>query len=81
MTKKEINSAMTIANSQETLSEVDISIFDGFGLPDFKPVNTTLRQVARLIRWQCFLMNGELDAQKFNELCYFAKQRFSIFGN
>lgn len=81
MNKNELNAALKIAKSKENLLNVDISIFDGFGLSDFCPVNVTIRQVARLIRYQCIMLNGELDAKNFNELCYFARKRFSVFGH
>ena len=80
MTKKELNQALNIAYSVETLTKVDISIFDGFGLPGFAPVNVTSLQVASLIRWQAIRLDGEIDAQNFNEIGTIGRKKFNVCG-
>ena len=77
MTKQQMSQAMELAYSKEDLSNVDISIFDGYGLADFGSVFCTIRQVARLIRWQCIQWNGELDAHEWDALCWAARNRFN----
>lgn len=59
----------------------DISIFDGFGLPDFKGVVCTLRQVAFLIRWQCVDILGRgMDSVALNEIANVGRWKFNIVG-
>lgn len=78
MTTKQFNQALSLATSKENLRDASIGVFDGFGLPDFQVVYVTLRQVARLIRWQALQFNGELDQAALREVKFFSKKRFSI---
>lgn len=80
MRLSQLNEAMKIAQSNADLSKEmsQIHIFDGFGLPDFKPVVATIRQLATLIRWQTFQFNGGIDAEALNEIVYFGRRRFLI---
>lgn len=82
MTKNELAEARKIADSDELLSEDNASIypFDGFGLTDFQPVYVTLKQVARLIRWQCFRMDGTIDEEEFQCIAQHGKRKFLIIG-
>jgi hypothetical protein len=81
MTKQELQSAFTIANdSSVDLSEVDNSNHDGFGLREFKPVHTTLRAVAKTIRWQAQQLNGDWDAKALDEVASYGRRVFQIFG-
>ena len=83
MTKDELNKAADIAQSDTDLSnETDqIHIFDGFALPDFKPVYVTIEQVAALIRWQCVLLNGAgFNADAFDEVARIGKRKFIVVG-
>jgi len=81
MTKQEIQQATSIAmDSKVELSGVDISVFNGFGLPDFKPVRVTIRQIARLIRWQAVMFNGELDADMYNKVADAGRRKFMVCG-
>ena len=80
MNKNELNQALTIAKSNETLTNVDISTFAGFCLPGFAPVNVTSRQIASLIRWQAFQFNGEIDAQAFDEIASVGRKKFNVCG-
>lgn len=85
MLKKEFSEAFEIASNQKI--ELDnenapIDIFDGFGLKDFQPVYVTIKQVARLIRWQCSYIYGAsgFDAENLNEIGHYGKKRFLIIG-
>ena len=81
MTKQELQAATAIAmDKTQDLSNVDDGIFWGFGLPSFDSVNVTLRQVAKLIRWQAVMWNGELDAAMYNEVAIAGRRKFSICG-
>ena len=79
MNKNELNQALTLAKSTETLTNVDISIFNGFALPGFAPVNVTIPQVASLIRWQAIQLDGEIDAQAFDEIASQGRMRFNLY--
>jgi hypothetical protein len=79
VTKKDVQLAMSIAiDSNIDLSGVDDSIFNGFGLPGFNPVSVTLRQVAKLIRWQAIMFNGEFDAYMYNEIVSIGRKKFIV---
>jgi len=80
MNKKEIVQALAIAKSNEDLSAVDDNVMIGYGLKDFKPIHLTLRQVAKVIRWDCIRFNGELDSEEFDDFCRIAKTKFVIVG-
>ena len=79
MTKEQLSAAMRIVEkTNESLLDVDISIFLGYGLPDFKAIYCTIRQLAALIRWDCLLFNGEVNGQALDELCKIARIKFSV---
>lgn len=80
MNKKELSQAFQIAKSDVELDHNNASIdpFDGFGLEGFETVYVTLNQIARLIRYQCFCMDGSIDNEAFQEIAYFGKKRFMV---
>ena len=80
MTKKEFSEAYSIAMSNEKIDVLQhpIDVFDGFGLKDFVPVYVTLRQVARLIRYQAVYLNGGIDTEKLQEVANFGRKMFKI---
>ena len=82
MNKQELTNAMTVAKSDSDLSSEmgQIDIFDGFALPDFKPVACTTRQVAALIKWQCFQFDGGIDAEALNEIRVCGRKKFEVVG-
>ena len=83
MTKPEFAKAFEIAkdfDNSPTIMDVDIAIFDGFDLNDFNPVYVTLRQIARLIRYQALYLSGEWDSEALNEIGHFGKKRFIVIG-
>ena len=82
MTKTELSNAVELATSDVDLGNetLQIDIFDGFGLPDFKPVTVTTRQLAALIRWQAEYLGGGsgLDAAALNEIATIGRKRFLV---
>jgi len=77
MTKKELKEILEVAKSNVTLDE-DLSIFDGYGLKEFKKVYVTKNQVAKLIRWQTFQFNGNIDSKALNDLINIGSKKFII---
>ena len=83
MTTPEFKRAFAIATSEADLSNEDIGVFDGFGLRAFKPVVVSLRQLAKLIRWQALSMGDSrviADNDNLNEIKVFGKAKFIIAG-
>lgn len=80
MTKNEFAQAVKMAESNVDLSDADWSNLDGFGLRTFGPVATTIKAVARLIRWQARLFNGQWDAQALDDVRQCSRRRFEIIG-
>ena len=87
MNKTELSQALAIAQDKNRAPfidretgkhRVDISIFDGFGLHGFQPVHCTLEQVAFLIVWQCFNMDGSINAHNFDELATAGRHKFLV---
>lgn len=52
--------------------------FLGGGLPSFKPVQTTIDTVARLIRWQAACIDGSWDEQEIALLAEIARTKFIV---
>jgi hypothetical protein len=52
--------------------------FLGFALKDFNPVAVTVRDVAKLIKYQCWFMNGDLDHEALNEIREHGRRKFII---
>ena len=87
MTANQLSQAMKIAQDKNFhfIDEngkhlVDTSIFDGFGLYGFQPIVCTLEQLAALIRWQCFCMNGSIDSHNLNEIMTCGRHKFTVIG-
>lgn len=86
MTAAEFKNAFAIAdNTSLDLSGEDISIFDGYGLPEFKPVVATLRQVARLMRWQAMYIatkpgESRWDAEELTSIRDLFRKRVTVAG-
>jgi len=82
MTKTQFGEAVRIAQADRIdLSGVDDSLLHGCGLPDFKPVYCTVEQVAKLVRWNCMQLNGELDAEELNNVAHIARRKFLCLNN
>lgn len=68
MTAKQLKIALAMAQEVDRdLSRYDDGALEGCGLPDFEPVEASLGAVARLLRWQCLMLNGEWDWREYNE--------------
>ena len=81
MTLNQFQQAFAIAKDfNRDLSNVDDSILYGYGLASFKPVHTTLEAVAKTIRWQALMMNGEWDAEALNEVAENGRKNFLVLG-
>ena len=81
MTMQQLSQAVAIARSDKPLDIESMGIFDGFGLPEFKPVVCTLDALAMLVRWQCVQFNGGLDPQALNEIAECGRHRFHVVGS
>jgi hypothetical protein len=77
MTAKEFAAALIIAKADVRIDEIKhpLDSFYGYGLNDFIPIQVTLEQVARNIRWQAAYMNGEWDEDEIDNVKYWACQR------
>jgi len=80
MTKQEMSNAYMLAMSDKDLQAFETSIFDGFGLPGFEVVYVTISQIAKLIRWQCFRLDGSIDSEALNDIGVLGKKRFRVIG-
>ena len=67
----DMNEAIRIAKSDADLDHLSISAFDGFGLKEFEPIECTIEQVAKLIRYQAQYMNGDWDHRAIDEVVLF----------
>jgi uncharacterized protein with von Willebrand factor type A (vWA) domain len=77
MTKGELTLAVSLAKNG-TYNQVDIDIFDGYGLEGFEPVHCTLDAVARLINWQCVRFDGSFDSEELDTIARVGKRKFLI---
>ena len=80
MKTSDLDKALALARSDAPLNVEDLSIFDGFGLPDFKPVTCTVEALAMLIRWQCFCLNGSIDSEALQEIATLGRHRFFVLS-
>ena len=67
----DMNEAIHIAKSDADLDHLSISAFDGYGTKGFQPIECTIEQVAKLIRYQAQYMNGEWDHRAIDEVVMF----------
>ncbi len=75
MKTADLDRALAIARSDRPLNVVDLSLFDGFGLPDFRPVTCTVEALAMLVRWQCVCFDGSIDHDALNEIARIGRQK------
>ena len=82
MTNIEFKEAADLALNQTdvNLTGEDIAAFDGFGLKDFKPIFCTIRQLARVIRWQCQYLFGGFDSEELQSIARVGKTKFRIIS-
>ncbi len=76
----DLDAALAIARSDRPLNMDDLSIFDGFGLADFKPVTCTIEALAMLVRWQCVCFDGSIDAENLLEIATVGRHRFTVLS-
>lgn len=68
MNPLELKLARALAeDTAQDLSDADMDILFGFGLPGFQPVTVSLRSIARCMRWQCLCWDGSWDEHQYNE--------------
>lgn len=80
MNNDDFKRAFALADSDENLSLEDIDIFHGCALPGFSPVVATIRQVARIIRWQAANMGGGWDAEELTSLRDIFRRKVTMVG-
>ena len=80
MRKADLEQALVIARSKARLDMAETVIFDGFGLPDFRPVTCTVEALAALVRWQCIRFDGSVDAEALDEIATCGRKRFQVLG-
>lgn len=78
MTTKQFAQSVKLVESGADLSKYDDSNLYGCGLPDFKPVHTTIEAVAKLVQYQARTFAGTWDAQELDNMAKIAKQKFLI---
>jgi hypothetical protein len=70
MTKQQFQMVLALAQDTEvSLRDADVQYLIGYALPDFKPVVSTLRPLAAMLRWQAQCLNGSWDETAIQE-CY-----------
>lgn len=80
MTRNEFKEAVKLVESGADLSKFDYDNLIGCGLRDFKPVNTTVGAVARLVAYQARTFAGTWDATELDNMARIAKRNFIIVG-
>lgn len=69
MNIKQFREAFKLAkNFDIDLSSEDFDHLYGCGLSEFKPVSTTIKSVARLIRWQALCLDSSWDMEEVERL-------------
>lgn len=80
MNTAQFKQACKLAFSGADLPPDSLEIFDGFGLRDYRTVFVSLGQVARLIRWQCSQLNGDIDNGALAEILACGRKKFQIIA-
>ena len=80
MKTADLDTALAIARSDRPLNVADLALFDGLGLPDFRPVTCTVEALAMLIRWQCFCLDGSVDGEALQEIATYGRRRFHVLS-
>jgi len=73
----DMNRAIALAKSDSNLDHVVEGDFYGFGLSDFQPVECSLEQVAKLIRYQARYLNGDWDHRAIDAVVM-ARRKFRL---
>jgi hypothetical protein len=77
MTKSELAETKALAEKNEEINEDDQVLY-GLYLHTFKPVTTTIRVVAKFMRYHCMQLNGEWDTSELHKFCEFARRRITV---
>ena len=80
MKTADLDRALAIARSDAPLNVADLSIFDGFALPDFRPVTCTVEALAILVRWQCVCFDRSIDGEALQEIATYGRKRFLVLS-
>ena len=80
MKAQHLDAALAIARSDRPLNVADLTMFDGFGLPGFRPITCTLEALAMLIRWQCVRLDGSVDGEALQEIAEAGRRRFTVLA-
>ena len=78
MKAQDLQAALTLARSDAALCIDDLTLFDGFGLPDFVPIVCTVEALAMLVRWQCICFDESIDAEALQEIATIGRRRFTV---
>jgi hypothetical protein len=78
MTKDQFTKALAVARSAEDLDGINDEHLHGCGLPEFERATTTVRAVAKLLRWQVIQFNGELDERELGNMREIARRKFDV---
>ena len=62
------------------LSEESLDIFDGYGLREFEPIVATVRQVARLMRWQALQFDGAWVNEELTQIKTIFRTKVTMVG-
>jgi hypothetical protein len=81
MRTQQLEAALTLARSSVRLNIDDLAQFDGFALPDFRPVTCTLEALAMLVRWQCVCFDGSVDSEALQEIATVGRHRFTVLDS
>ena len=81
MTTKQFAQSVKLVESGADLSAFDYDNLIGCGLPDFKPVFTTIEAVARLVCYQARTFAGTWDAVELDNMARIAKAKFLIVND
>ncbi len=80
MTKQEVRMAMRLALSGQDLSAHDTEPLFGCALPDFKPVVVSMETVARFLRCQVVMLNGQVDENELNDLAPILRSKVMLWN-
>lgn len=70
--------ARSIAESDDCPWNYSLDCFAGFCLDSFEPVECDLEQVAQLIRYQCFCLDGKTWDQDAYEDILYSRKKFIV---
>lgn len=78
MNAKQFRQAVKMVDDRVDLSDVSDNQLDGCGLPEFQPVLTSIKVVAKHIAWQAMQLNGQWDFKALDECRNIARRKFII---